>query len=329
MMILDRRMAILDRMPAPVRRSRGRRPLPGFVSRQVVAARRWFLWPVPGRGRRGRASGPEPAGVAVVCGGCERVRGDYCVARDDFPYLCVEFVAAGRGTLDLKGRRHDLLPGTVFAYGPGMPHTIRTDPRLRLRKYYVDFLGADAVARMQAARIPPGSIRRVTQPQEVGEIFDLLQQCGLAQSSHAAALCSQLVGLLLTKIAERGVRPDESDRPGGATFERFRLFLADGRQRFTSVAAACREFGISPAYGCRLFRRFDTTSPYRFLLRQRMQLAAEMLSRRDRGGDRPLVRDVAARLGFADQYQFSRAFKRVFGTSPARFQQETATRRDA
>jgi AraC-like DNA-binding protein len=328
MMILDRGMAILDHMPAPVRRAKAtRRPLPGFVSRQVVAARRWFLWPVPGRGRRDSAT--VPPGLAVVCGGCERVRGDYCVARDDFPYLCVEFVAAGRGSLELRGRRHDLLPGTVFAYGPGVPHTIRTDPRQRLRKYYVDFLGADAVARMQAARITPGSIRRVTQPQEVVEIFDLLQQCGLAQSSHAAALCSQLVGLLLTKIAERGARADTIDPPGGETFERFRLFLASERQRFTSVAAACREFGITPAYGCRLFRRFDATSPYQFLLRQRLSLAAELLSRRDHGGDRPLVREVAARLGFADQYQFSRAFKRVFGTSPARFQRETATRRDA
>jgi AraC-like DNA-binding protein len=328
MMILDRGIAILDLMPAPVRHSRGRRrPLPGFVSRQVVAARRWFLSPVPGRGRRGAAA--VPAGIAVICGGCERVRGDYCVARDDFPYLCVEFVAAGCGTVELRGRRHDLVPGTVFAYGPGVPHTIRTDPRLRLRKYYVDFLGADAWARMKAAQLQPGSIRRVTQPQEVGEIFDLLQQCGLAQSSHAAALASQLVGLLLTKIAERGVRTDAIDPPGGETFERLRRFLAAERQRFTSVAAACREFGITPAYGCRLFRRFDSTSPYQFLLRQRMGLAAEFLSRRDRGGDRPLVKEVAARLGFADQYQFSRAFKRVFGTSPARFQRGTATRRDA
>lgn len=270
-----------------------------------------------------------PAGLDVVCGGCERVRGDYCVTRADFPYLCVEFVTAGRGHVELRGRRHELLPGTVFAYGPGVPHTIRTDPRHRLRKYYVDFIGADAAARMHAARIPPGSIRRVTQPQEVGEIFDLLQQCGLAQSSHAAALCSQMVGLLLTKIAERGTRADEIDPPGGDTFARFRRFLVAGRQRFTSVAAACREFGISPAYGCRLFRRFDTTSPYQFLLRQRMQLAAELLSRREPGGDRPLVKEVATGLGFADQYQFSRAFKRVFGTSPGRFQQETATRRDA
>jgi AraC-like DNA-binding protein len=322
-MILDRRMAILDLMARQTRHLAGqnspsRRPLPAFVSRQVVAARRWFLHRRPA----GRMS--TPPDLAVVCGGCERVRGDYCVARHDFPYQCIEFVAAGRGTLTLRGRDHDLVPGSVFAYGPGIPHAIRTDPRHRLRKYYVDFVGTAAVARMQAARIAAGNVLRVPQPQEIAEVFDLLQQCGLAHSSHAAALCGQLLGVLLTKIAERGLRADDVDPKAFDTYERFRVFLSAECRRLSSVAEAARVFRISPAYACRLFRRFDTTSPYQHLLRERMNLAADLLSRRETGGERLLVKEVAAHLGFADQYQFSRAFKRVFGVSPARFQRETA-----
>jgi AraC-like DNA-binding protein len=288
------------------------------VSRQVVSARRWFLHLRP-TGRNG--SHPD---LAVVCGGCERVRGDYFLERHDFPYLCIEFVAAGSGTLTLRGRDHDLVPGSVFAYGPGIPHAIRTDPRHRLRKYYVDFVGTAAAARMQAARITPGSVLRVPQPQEIGEIFDLLQQCGLAHSSHTPALCGQLLGVLLTKIAERGLRADDVDPKAFDTYERFRCLLSDDRRRLTSVAQAARDFQISPAYACRLFRRFDATSPYQHLLRERMNLAADLLSRRETGGERLLVKQVAAHLGFADQYQFSRAFKRVFGISPARFQRDTS-----
>ena len=322
-MILDRWMAILDLMagrsrPPAVRINRSRRRLPGFVSRQVVSARRWFLHLRPA----GRTNSPPD--LAVVCGGCERVRGDYRVDRHDFPYLCIEFVAAGRGTLTLRGRDHDLVPGSVFAYGPGVPHTIRTDPRLRLRKYYVDFVGEVAATRMQAARIAPGSVLRVPQPHEIGEIFDLLQQCGLAHSSHTPALCGQLLGVLLTKIAERGLRADDVDPKAMETYERFRAFLSAERRRLTSVAQAANECRISTAYACRLFRRYDAMSPYQYLVRERMNLAADLLARRDSGGDRLLVKQVAAHLGFADQYQFSRAFKRVFGASPARFQRETA-----
>jgi AraC-like DNA-binding protein len=177
---------------------------------------------------------------------------------------------------------------------------------------------------MQAARIAPGSMLRVPQPQEIGEIFDLLQQCGLAHSSHASALCGQLLGVLLTKIAERGLRSDDVDPRAFDTYQRFRTFLSAECPRLWSVAEAARLFQISPAYACRLFRRFDATSPYQQLLRERMNLAADLLSRRETGGERLLVKQVAAHLGFADPYQFSRAFKRVFGISPARFQSDTA-----
>ena len=162
------------------------------------------------------------------------------------------------------------------------------------------------------------------QPQEIGEIFDLLQQCGLAHSSHASALCGQLLGVLLTKIAERGLRADDVDPRAFDTYQRFRAFLCAECPRLGSVAEAARLFQISPAYACRLFRRFDATSPYQHLLRERMNLAADLLSRRETGGERLLVKQVAAHLGFADPYQFSRAFKRVFGISPARFQRDTA-----
>jgi AraC-like DNA-binding protein len=286
MMILDRRMAILDLMARQTQRNAGSkkpsgRRLPEFVSRQVVAARRWFLNLRP----VGRSS--RPPSLAVV--------------------------AAGRGHLTLQGRDHDLVPGSIFSYGPGIPHVIRTDPRNRLRKYYVDFIGTAAATRMQVARIAPGSVLRVPQPQEIEEIFALLQQCGLAHSSHASALCGQLLGVLLTKIAERGLRADDVDPKAFDTYERFLLFLSGECRRLSSVAQAARDFGISPAYACRLFRRFDTTSPYQYLLRER-----------EAEGKRLLVKQVAELLGFTDQYQFSRAFKRVFGISPARFQRDTA-----
>lgn len=288
---------------SPRDRRLGGDALPAFVSRQVVAARRWFL--------DLRPDARQP--LSVVCGGEERVRGDYLVDRADFAYCCLEFVAAGRGSLTLAGRDWPLAAGAVFSYGPGVPHTIRTDRRRPLRKYYVDFVGREAVARLRTARLAPGSVQQVGQPREVEAVFDLLQQCGLAQSPQSQSLCTQLLGVLLTKIAEQIVPTDDRAAQAFATYERFRRFLTTDRQRLLSVEQAAREFGISPAYTCRLFRRFGGTSPYQYLLRQRMQLAAELLTH-----DRLLVKQVAAHLGFADPYQFSRAFTRVSGVAPGR-----------
>jgi AraC-like DNA-binding protein len=75
-----------------------------------------------------------------------------------------------------------------------------------------------------------------------------------------------------------------------------------------SVEQAAGEFGISSAYACRLCRRYGTTSPYQELL---MTLAADLLTH-----EGLQVQQAAARLGFTDASQFSRAFKRVTGVSP-------------
>jgi AraC-like DNA-binding protein len=284
---------------------RPRQPLPAFVSRQVVTARRYFLDLRPAH------RGP----LTVVCGGEEQVRGDYLVARDDFPYCCVEFVAAGRGTLSLDGSVTPLATGSVFSYGPGITHAIHTDRRHRLRKYYVDFVGRDAARLLRAARLTPGSHATVGRPREIRAIFDLLQQCGLAHSTHSQALCSQLIGVLLTKIQELAQPADTPDGVAFSTFVRFQQFLAKDRERLVSVEQAAGEFGISTAYACRLFRRYGTTSPYQELLRQRMTRAADLLTH-----EGLQVQQAAARLGFTDAAQFSRAFKRVAGVSPSAFQ---------
>jgi len=313
MMILDRRIAILDLMK-PIRKSvtRQAESLPAFVSRQVTRSQRYFLDLAPGRRQQ----------LAVACGGYEEVRGDYVVARDDFPYHCIEFVTAGRGRLWLGAaatagaaeQALSLTAGTLFTYGPGLAHRIETDRRSRLRKHYVDFTGRRAAIELRAAGLTAGSWLRVSHADEVTEIFDLMLRCGLPQSAHSDGLCSQLLGVLLAKVRQRRL-PETADDPRAlATYEQFRELLSSRCIEWQSVEAACAAYGISPAYACRLFARFGEHSPYQYLVRQRMSLAAEWL-----GSEQLLVKDVAARLSFPDQYQFSRSFKRVFGISPATF----------
>ncbi|MCE9631712.1 MAG: AraC family transcriptional regulator [Planctomycetia bacterium] len=310
-------MAILDllaRALTPVSKRMAASKLPGFVSRQVTTAERYFLDLTPDRRR----------GITVACGGCEVVGRNYAVDRGKFPFLCVEFVSAGRGTVTLLDREIPLAAGSVFAYGPGVPHLIRTDPRRPLRKYYVDFVGRDAAAMMRAAGLPPGSHVTASQPRDIQGIFDLLQHSGLAHSPASGRLCAQLLGVLFTKIAACRLPGPAVDHKAFATFARFKKLLTDGRRRFTSVEAAATECGISAAYACRLFRRFDAISPYHYLVRQRMSLAADLLTH-----ERLQVKEAAARLGFADQYQFSRTFKRVYGLAPAAFQRHGLARRDS
>ena len=121
-------------------------PLPAFVSRQVTEARRFFLNLNPDR---------KPS-LEVVCGGVERTRSDYVVDRQDFPYFAIELVAEGEGVLSMNGDEQALSVGSVFAYGPDAPHTIRNKSEFGMRKYYVDFVGTRASKMLQEADLLRG-----------------------------------------------------------------------------------------------------------------------------------------------------------------------------
>ncbi len=277
---------------------------PEFFSPQVHDARRFYLDLAP------HARQP----LAVVCGGFEVSTPDYSIDRVGFPYHSVEFVAGGKGTLVLAGQAIPLVSGTVFAYGPDVAHRITTDRNDPLAKYFVDFTGRRAARLLQQCGLPPGESGRVFAPSEIQRIFDDLIQNALRPSRLTAQLCKALLEYLLLKIAESLSTWEAAQTPAFATYERCRRHIQADFTRLTSLAQIARECHVDAAYLCRLFRRYDHQTPYQFLMRLKMNLAAERLQQPG-----VLVKQVAAESGFDDPFHFSRAFKNVLGLSPEAF----------
>jgi AraC family transcriptional regulator len=93
----------------------------------------------------------------------------------------------------------------------------------------------------------------------------------------------------------------------------------DGSVRLATLADEC---GLSVSHFARSFRQSFDTSPHRYLIRQRVERAKQLLS-----GSRCPLSEVALHTGFADQAAFSRTFKAVVGSSPGRWRRETQHRR--
>lgn len=273
------------------------------MSSQVVEARRCYLGtPRPGW---------EPP--FVVSGGWERCAEDYRIERENFPYYTLEFVAQGRGQLEMGGRRFPLSRGSFFTYGPGMPHVITTDPVEKLSKYFVNFAGRGARAAMRSAGLRPGLCQSVAAADEVQAAYEQLLFAGLRGTETAGRIAALQGRIVLLLVSE--VRLSESVRTNQAlsTFLRCRQFA---EERFLALASAeemAESCHVTPEYLSRLFVRFAGQPPYRWLMRLKMHHAAGLLTDR-----RLLVGEVADMLGM-DVFQFSRSFKRVHGLSPMAF----------
>lgn len=277
---------------------------PPFFSDAVTTARRFFLDLAP----------PADVDLAIVCGGYEDCQSEYAIRRETFPYYSIELVCRGQGGLVLAGNPYELGPGSVFAYGPGVPHAIESQGRSRLGKYFVDFVGSEAEALFASMGVVPGEHVRVGSLPEVQLLFNELVRDGVRSDEVSGPMCVALLRCLALRVAAYRIDEADSGPEPYATYERCSSYIASNAARLTSQQQAATECGVSPAYLSRLFRRHGRLRPYQFLTRLRMNLAAERLL----DSDAP-VKQVAGELGYEDPFHFSRAFKATLGVSPSEF----------
>jgi AraC-like DNA-binding protein len=121
--------------------------------------------------------------------------------------------------------------------------------------------------------------------------------------------------------AERtGGRPTASRRVDLAAVERARQLLRAERTRVVHSTELEAITGLTRYDLARQFKLVLGTSPHRYLLMRRLELARQRIHL-----ERPLA-DVAGEVGFADQPHFTRAFKSAFGLTPARYRALRARR---
>ena len=74
------------------------------------------------------------------------------------------------------------------------------------------------------------------------------------------------------------------------------------------IAELAANFGYSPSHFFRMFRRTFGVTPHTYVMRRRMAVAQDLLTRTDL-----CLSEVALRAGFCDQSHLSRSFRQYAG----------------
>ena len=109
----------------------------------------------------------------------------------------------------------------------------------------------------------------------------------------------------------------ENDRP--AWLDRVDDILRDEFRSHLTLEEIAAEVGLSPSRVSVVFRRVYHRSIAEEQRRLRVEYARERLH-----DCRTSLAEIALEAGFSDQPHFSRAFKQVTGTTPARFRAAVA-----
>lgn len=221
----------------------------------------------------------------------------------------------GVQVFDYRGSVQTSTPGQVVVLHPDEVHDGRagTEDGFGYRIIYVE--PSQMSESLQALCGRPGPLPFVREP--------VSTNAGLSRAIRGA-FQSPLEGLavdsLITDLAEGlvagargGGRPLASPRIDVQAIERARQFLAAERTRVVHSSELESITGLTRYELARQFKLMLGTSPYRYLLMRRLELARERIHL-----GRPLA-DVADEAGFADQAHFTRTFKAAFGLTPARY----------
>lgn len=278
-------------------------PEPDFFSVQVATAQRFY-----------RNLNPDfEEDISVVAGGREQCAPGYEITRQTFPFYSIEFVAGGKGSLTLNDQKYALNPGTIFVYGPGIAHSIHSHQEDPLEKHFLNFVGRKAETLLLEYPLL-GQVMHSSAPANILSTFEEITHYGLSHANYSDRICATLTELLVLKISETALTINDAGSPAFATYQKCRNEINNRYLELTSLTEIANVCHVDVAYICRLFKRFDQQSPYQYLLRLRMNYAAELMLIPG-----TLVKEVADKLGFEDQFHFSRTFKKVIGLSPVSF----------
>ena len=210
-------------------------------------------------------------------------------ARD---YYLIHFCINGKGTLQDKYGVHEISAGELFIIRPGEITTYFADGEKPWEYAWIAFQG-------EIANIFNTDRSTYPVPLQFGaEIRELSQNVVTAPSVYIALLFR----LIYTLFNEQKATPN--------TAEKIRQYIHFNYMQDLTLQQLSHYFGFERSYLYRIFQRAYGMSIKAFIIKTRMEQARVLL---ERGYS---VGETAFAVGYKDPFNFSKAYKRLFGVPP-------------
>lgn len=220
------------------------------------------------------------------------------------PYWMLHFVISGKGTFSTGNMTYNVGPSQIFIAHPHQTHTYKAD--LKEPWHYVwvlfdseiqmpEILGTDVFAAPTA-----------------GKIFsEILETTGLeaGKEEYLAGKIWELMSLLIRLERGKQIRINPY-------VTKAKQYIEQNYMHGIKVTDIAKELNLDRSYFSTVFKRQTGISPQQYLSEFRLEQAAKMLV--TDGGS---VAAAAYLAGYNDIVNFSRMFKKHFGTAPSHYRE--------
>jgi AraC-like DNA-binding protein len=245
-----------------------------------------------------------------------------------YPSYALVLITKGTGIYqDENGLETVVKAGDAILVFPGLAHTYRPDPGTHWDETYVIFDGPafDAWRTMGVLNTSQPVLKGPFNADVAQRLFEISGEGQLAISAntnqpdgdHSLSRSLQVCSLL--RLLCEINRPDFALTPRSNTAWATRACSLLGRTGpdEPTLEQVARIMGVSAVTFRRRFAAEVGTSPALWRGRRRMEAACHLIQFSDLN-----FAQMAAQLGYADEYHFSKRFKQLVGVSPSQFRNQ-------
>ncbi len=215
-------------------------------------------------------------------------------------YYLIHFCLDGRGTLRDKYGTHEIERGELFIIRPGEVTVYRADESEPWHYTWIAFSGKRAAKFNTGHSVYPYS-------EEIGKRLRLIiDKDDMAPERYIAILYD----LMCELIFDDGEGEDEDK------LHKVRKYIKYNYMHPLRVDMLARTFGFERSYLFRIFKARYGMSVKEYIIKTRMENAKKLL------GSGYTVSEAAGLVGYEDEFNFSKAFKKYHGSSPSMIKKE-------
>lgn len=243
--------------------------------------------------------------------------GSYRIYREHSAIWVLEYIESGRGTIQMKDQKYYPQAGDVYLLPAGKRHLYFSDAQEPWIKLFVNCRGAVVDGLADAYGLGRRVLYRGVD-QETADCFRELN--GLMEDRDMPdEWVLHRAELLLHDIFRRLGQMGCEEREGLKEIRTVKHYLDTHVAELVSIREMAGLIYRSPDYLIRHFKEETGLTPYQYLLKRKLQIAANLL----RGTTLP-VGEIAMQLGYEDAHYFSGLFKKEMGVSPRQYRKDSA-----
>ncbi|NLH88749.1 MAG: AraC family transcriptional regulator [Treponema sp.] len=226
----------------------------------------------------------------------------------------IVYVTKGEGVFETMGKHYEVKPGSIIMVFPGIRHFYKPVYEIGWMEYWVGFKGEHFEMLGARGFLNPGQAFFEVGLQNnilnlYNEIIDEVRnQKPLYQIVATAKILS-----LISEIKACSRRQAQSSHTTKIV-ESAKCIMAEKIYGDIDIPSIASQLGTSVSRFNDIFKTYTSMTPYQYYIHIKIHAAKSLLEQGDLS-----VKEVAYRLGFEDQYHFSRLFKKKTGIAPSQW----------